>query len=292
MLVFKLKGRTSLSSCVDYRMNLDVVSYILGNSRLYRVLKFQKLRAKIPIARIFASFFYRKNSLSFLLLLVQRLKNWSPAPNKALPSSQINFIGSEDQAPKEEQAFVLINQGKLQDAEDVYKELIEHGTSNPAVYGNLAAICGIQGRPADSLDLYKKTLQLKTDYPDVHYNMGVAYMELGDVKLAVSSYAKAIKTKPNHPEAHNNLGVAFMALGDVISAIASYNKALELRSDYPEAHNNLGVALRERGDFGLAIASYNKAIELRPNYPDACISLDLALKDPCKTKNSVQIYRL
>ena len=106
-----------------------------------------------------------------MLLLVQRLKNWSPAPNKALPASQINFIGSEDQAPKEEQAFALINQGKLQNAENVYKGLIECGTSNPALYGNLAAICGIQSRPADPLDLYKKTLQLMTDYPDVHYNM-------------------------------------------------------------------------------------------------------------------------
>lgn len=53
---------------------------------------------------------------------------------------------SADQTAKEEQAIALIKQEKLQEAAWIYQELIAAGTKNHIVYGNLAAICGMQGK--------------------------------------------------------------------------------------------------------------------------------------------------
>ena len=185
---------------------------------------------------------------------------------------------SADQAAKEQQAVALINQGKLQEAEAIYRELIAAGTRNHAVYGNLAAICGMQGRFDELIELLKKALEIEPNYPEAHNNLGNALKAQGDTEAAIASYNTALQLKPNYPDAHNNLGNALKAQGDLDAAIASYNTALQLKPNYPDAHNNLGNALQQQGDLDAAIASYNTALQLKPNYPEAHNNLGNALQ--------------
>ena len=193
----------------------------------------------------------------------------------AAPKQQVKK-SSADHAAKEQQAVALINQGKLQEAETIYKDLIAAGTNNHIVYGNLAAICGMQGRYDELIELLRKTLQLKPNYPEAHNNLGNALQEQGDLDAAIASYNKALQLKPNYPDAHNNLGNALKEKGDLDAAIASCNKALQLKPNYTDAHYNLGIALQEQGDLDAAIASYNTALQLKPNYPEAHSNLSMA----------------
>ena len=80
---------------------------------------------------------------------------------------------SADHSNKEQQALALINQGKLQEAEAIYRKLISAGTTNHIVYGNLAAICLMQSRHDKSIPLLRKALQLNPNYPDAHNNLGM-----------------------------------------------------------------------------------------------------------------------
>ena len=185
--------------------------------------------------------------------------------------------GSADLAAKEQKAVSLINQGKLQEAEAIYRELIATGTNNHIVYGNLAAICSRQERFDEIIELLKKALELKPKYPETHNNLGNAIKQQGNLDAAIASYNKALQLRPNYPETHNNLGNALKQQGNIDAAIASYNKALQLKPNYPEAHNNLGTALKQQGNLDAAIASYNKALQLRPNYPEANFFLSLTM---------------
>ena len=196
----------------------------------------------------------------------------TPAPKQVAKSAA-------DHAAKEQQAVALINQGKLQEAEALYRELITAGNNNHIVYGNLAAICGMQDRFDELIEFLRKALELNPNYPDFHNNLGVALKREGDLTAAIASYKSALQLKPNYPEAHNNLGNALKEQGDLAAAIASYKTALQLKPNYPEAHNNLGIVLKEQGDLAAAIASYIAAIQINPNYPDAHNNLGTALKD-------------
>jgi Flp pilus assembly protein TadD len=103
---------------------------------------------------------------------------FSAAKPTAAPKQQV-AKSSADHAAKEQQAVALINPGKLQEAEAIYRDLITAGTRNHIVNGNLAAICGMQGRFAELIELPRKTLQLKHNYPDAHNNLGNALKEKG-----------------------------------------------------------------------------------------------------------------
>ena len=197
------------------------------------------------------------------------------ASKPAAPQQQVTK-GSADHAAKEQQAVALINQGKLQDAEEIYRKLIAEGTKNHITYGNLAAFCGMQGKFDELIELLKKSLEIKPNYPDAHYNLGIALKKQGDLDAAIASFNTALQLKPNYPDAHNNLGIALKNQGDLDAAIASYNTALQLKPNYPDAHNNLGVALKEQGDLDAAIASYNTALQLKPNYAYFQLNLSMA----------------
>jgi len=216
-------------------------------------------------------------------------RGFSAANQTAAPKQQV-VKGSADHAAKEQQAVALINQGNLQEAEAIYRDLIAAGTRNHIVYGNLAAICGMQGRFDELIELLRKTLQLKPNYPDAHNNLGIALKEQGDLPAAIASYNTALQLKPNYPDAHYNLGNALQEQGDLTAAIASYNTALKLKPNYPEAHNNLGNALQEQGDLTAAIAAYNTALKLKPNYPEAHYNLGNALKEQGELTAAIASY--
>ena len=153
------------------------------------------------------------------------------------------------------------------------------GTSNHNVYGNLAALCGMQGRFDECIKYLHKVLELKPNFPEAHHNLGTALKEKGELEAAVNAYSKAIELCPNDPDTHYNLGNVLEEQGDLNAAIGSYNSALQLKPNFPEAHLNIGNALQDQGDLSAAIASYNSALQLKPNNPDAHFNLGNALQE-------------
>jgi len=245
--------------------------------------------------------------------------NQKPATSKL--SHTRNFA---DLTEKKWNAANLINQGKFEEAETIYRELVNAGTTDFVVFGSLAAICGIQGRLDELIPLLKKTLELNPNCPDSHNNLGNALKEKGNLQAAITSYSTALKLNPNNPEIHNNLGVAlkeqddlsaaiecyktalllnpnlseiydnlgnaYSGQGNLAAATASYRKAVELNSNSPETYNNLGNALNAAGDLSEAIACYNSALLLKPNLPEAQWNLSLAMLLSGDYKNGWEKY--
>ena len=227
---------------------------------------------------------------------------------------------------KEKLAVELINEGKLQKAESIYRELISVGTSNHNNYVNLAALCVMQdsleeaikllynaiklepnfpkalinlgitlrkkGKLKSAIASYNIALQLKTNDAEAQYNLGNSLLENGDLNAAISSYNIALRLKPNHPETHYNLGNALQKQGDLNAAISSYNTALQLKPNYPEAQINLGNSLLENGDLNAAISSYNIALQLKPNHPETHYNLGNALQKQGDLNAAISSYNI
>ena len=110
----------------------------------------------------------------------------SAAKQTAAPKQEI-AKRSEDHAAKEQLAASLINQGKLQEAEAIYRDLIAARTRNHIVYCNLAAICGMQYRFDELIELIKDARELKPNHPKAHNNLGIALKEQGHLDAAIVS---------------------------------------------------------------------------------------------------------
>ena len=168
---------------------------------------------------------------------------------------------------KEKEALVFIQEGKLNEAEEIYKQLVASGSQNHIVYGNLAGILQIKGHKEGPINLLKKALKLKPDYPEAHIKLGISLKKQGKIDDAIISFKEGIKLNSNNPKAHYNLGNAFKEKGDLNSAIISFQQAIKLKPNFPEAHGNLAITLSKSGDLNAAIVSFNRAIALKPDSP-------------------------
>ena len=203
-----------------------------------------------------------------------RQNGFGNTPKKQFSKSKKTYI-STAQTVKEQQALQLINQGKLNEAELIYRELVAAGSGSHIAHGNLGILLKMKGDVQNAIFFFNNALQLKPNYPEAHYNLGNALKEQGDLTAAIASYNSALQLKPSYPEAHNNLGNALKDQGDLTAAIASYNSALQLKPNYPEAHNNLGQALKDQGDLDEALINHKRALELDPKNSSAFYGIGL-----------------
>ena len=182
---------------------------------------------------------------------------------------------------RENEAMLYLHNGNINEAEEIYLELIERESKSHIAYGNLAVIYIMKGNKEREQIIYllKKALQIKPEFPDALNNLGVALKEKGDFNSAIPCFQKAIKLKPDYAEAHTNLGNILLVQRELNSAIPYFQKAIKLKPDYAEAHYNLGVTLQEKGDLNSAIKSYQKAINLNPEYQNAYYNLGVALDE-------------
>jgi predicted O-linked N-acetylglucosamine transferase (SPINDLY family) len=209
------------------------------------------------------------------------------------------------------QGIFLHQQGKLVEAERIYREILQQEPNHFAALHLLGVVAlntrriqfGIElitkaiklspnvagahsnlgfalialKRFEEALASYDKAIALKPDFAEAYYDRAIALYDLKRHEEALVSYEKAIELKPDLAEAHNNRGNALGALKRPEEALESYDKAIALKSDYVEALNNRGVALTHLKRFEEALDSYNNAIALKPNYAEAYSNRGAAL---------------
>jgi len=166
-------------------------------------------------------------------------------------------------------AFGLYHSGKLEDAENIARELLKGHPDNPDVLHLLGLIFYKRGDYDLALKNIRKVLRLDPNNADVYYDLGNVLHDKEQVTKALTNYRKAIKLNPKFVEAYNNMGIAFQDNMQPEKAINSYKKALTIDPTYAEAHNNLGVAFQEKGRLEEAITHFQQALLLRPDYASA-----------------------
>lgn len=179
---------------------------------------------------------------------------------------------------KFQQGLALHQQGKLAEAEKIYRKILTENRKHCDALHLLGVIAIQRGRMKQGIDLVSKALAINPNISAAHNNLGNALKELKRPDEALASYDKAIALQPDYADAYNNRGVALKDLKRLEEAISSYDKALALKPAFVEAHHNRGNALVDLQRFDEALASYDRAIALKPDYASAYSYRGVALK--------------
>ena len=150
--------------------------------------------------------------------------------------------------------------GDLVNAEKYYREAINSGATNSALFSNLGVICQKTQRTEEAISLYKKAIQINPNNPTAHLNLGGIHKDLGNLDLALASTLKSLELNPDNPTSHLNLGGIHKDLGNLDLALASILKSLELKPDNPDALSKL-LNLYGEGDFSKLGHIARRAIE-------------------------------
>ena len=72
--------------------------------------------------------------------------------------------------------------GKLNEAEDIYQQILRPQPNHPTALHNLGLIAHQVGKNDIGLELIQKALSIKEDYAEAHSNLSVIFLQLGKLK--------------------------------------------------------------------------------------------------------------
>jgi len=203
-------------------------------------------------------------------------------------------------------------EGKLQDAERLYRAILQSQPAHPDANHNLGVIAVSVNKADAALPLFKTALEanpkieqfwlsyidalIKTEKFDdarrvlsdaqqagvtdanAWTNLGVAFQQEKRITDAKIAYEKALALNPKSAAISSNLGAMAREAGELESALGYFEKALEIEPNLAEAHSNLGSTLQGLGRLDEAEASYKQAIALQPDFANAHSNLGNTLK--------------
>jgi predicted TPR repeat methyltransferase len=173
-------------------------------------------------------------------------------------------------------AVFLHRSEKWDDAERLYRRILETVPEHPDAMHFLGVLLHQRGRSDEAIELIEHSIALDPRLPDRYNNLGNVLVETGRLAEATAAYKKAIDLQGGHADAYNNLGTVLRAQGRYDDAAAAYQKAIELDPKHVDAYNNFGNLLSSRGLVREAVAYYCKAITLTPGHPQARKLLGIA----------------
>ncbi len=191
---------------------------------------------------------------------------------------------------KNQKANNAQQEGKYNEAERLYRSILETEPTNLNVNTNLGVLLFSVGRFADAEISFKKAIKLKSDYAEAHNNLALTLQKLGRLKEAELSYRKAIKFDQNNLLYYYRLGTTLETLSNFKEAEISYRKVLEIKPNYTNVYLRLANTLLKLKKFTESEKSYRKVLELEPNHIGAYNNLASLLKQLGRYHEAEIIY--
>jgi len=195
-----------------------------------------------------------------------------------------------------QQGIAAHKAGKLQEAEQLYRAILQIQPDHPDTNHNLGLIAISANQIEAALSLLRTALEIQPRTEQFWLSYIDALIRLNQFAAAdavlqqaesldmaaekLESLRKRLKPRENsspHSEAvdaevYRSLGVTLKELDRLEEAEASYKKAIALKPDYYEAHFNLGNTLKAQDKLDDAEQSYGQAIALKPDFTPALMN--------------------
>jgi len=161
---------------------------------------------------------------------------------------------------------------------DVAIELIRKaidpgGLKNASTFNNLGEAYRATRQFKEAEACFRQSIAHEPAGAGAHSNLGIVLQELRGFDEAEVELREALRLQPDFVEAMNNLGNLFIARGNFDEAEKTLRRAIERRPDYAEAHNNLGTVFEKVDRYDESLAEYRRAIELKPAFVEAVVNL-------------------
>jgi len=176
-----------------------------------------------------------------------------------------------------DKAVALRVQGRLAEAEILYRDLLRERPETLAALEGLGVIVFQQGKVDEAARLFARGLAIRPDSPRFHAYLGEALRLLKRFDQALHHLRKGVTLDPTMPHPWNGLGLLASDQGRFAAAEVAYREAIRLQPNSTVFYNNLGNALLARRRWSEAAESLRTALRLDPDNPAALTNLGQVL---------------
>jgi tetratricopeptide (TPR) repeat protein len=168
--------------------------------------------------------------------------------------------------------------GQYDEAETVYRELVEEQPGYVPVLHNLGALMVQRGRHSEALPVLDRAIALAPASANIRSAHAAACIGLGKFEEALHGFSSAIRLKPESTDAWYNSGLACQKMSRHEEALNCFRKSLDIQPDQLRCLVQLGASQSTLDDPENALCSFDKALELDPLSLSALIGKAGALR--------------
>jgi tetratricopeptide (TPR) repeat protein len=200
------------------------------------------------------------------------------ADEKEWEESRRDFLLASKLLPERHEAFsnlgyVWQHIGDNDSSYFYYNRAYEISPDVMSVLENLAGVCFNTGRLDRAEELYKEILVKDPNHANAMARLGDIYAERKEYQTAVDHYRRALDIEQDNCDLWFRLGVLyFQEMQQSDSAITAFTRAVDLCPDDVNAFINLSIALIMAGRYNEAADKLSVYVE---DYPDDCTGWDL-----------------
>lgn len=169
-------------------------------------------------------------------------------------------------------AMSLRKQGRLEDAEAMYRKALDIAPNHAATHHNLGSLWSRMDRPEEALDALERAKGMGVRGYEIAFNFGRTYLQLYRFDEAEQAFAEAVAARPRDIDAQINLArVRFMRKDenfarDIADAARRYD-------DDPRLGMLFGIMMRRAGFLESAETQLEAVIERHGRAPEAVSAL-------------------
>lgn len=178
-----------------------------------------------------------------------------------------------------QRALKFQREGKLQEAESIYINILKSDSDHVASLINLGLIEQSQGKLEEATQFYKYAFQIDSNNISLLYLLARITQELNQLDEAINYWQKLVQLKPDGTlEFYGNIGNSLVQQGKFDEALNCFRDALKISPNSFQAHQAIGNLLIRKEQLLEAKLEFSKALEINPNYQTAKIWLTLVDK--------------
>jgi tetratricopeptide (TPR) repeat protein len=170
-------------------------------------------------------------------------------------------------------AVALHLDGKYDEAEKIYCQLLEQNHNNLGLMATLGSLYSQTGKAGLGIHFLQGAVDGGLDDPDVYTNLALVYQKSDQREKAREYFEKSVSCDNPTPEALTNYSGVFIEAGEPQKCIDLCERAIKGKPDLPIAHWNLALALLGEGQWERAWQEHEWG--LKPN----CLREDRAVLD-------------
>ncbi|HUE65651.1 MAG TPA: tetratricopeptide repeat protein [Rhizomicrobium sp.] len=155
-----------------------------------------------------------------------------------------------------DRAVALHDEGRLADAEQLYRQVLAADPGNAVVWINLGHVLNGQRQFAPALAAYDRAFGLDPSHSFLHLVRGDLLQRLLRYEEALESYHHFLVHTPDHAETWNGRGLALQNLGRLEEALQSYRRAEALDPHFAAVRLNRGLCHLLMQDFAQGLPLY------------------------------------
>jgi tetratricopeptide (TPR) repeat protein len=165
-------------------------------------------------------------------------------------------------------AFILQNQGKINEAIRRMKKVIATASDKPAMMLYLGGMYEEKEDYERAVKVIKQGLELEPDNTKLHFRLGVVYDKQSLKQSSIETMKHVIELDPQHHNALNYLGYTYTELGENLDeAEMLITRAIKIKPDDGYITDSLGWVHFKKGDYATALRFLQKAVTLVPDDP-------------------------